>query len=209
VLHLPLTREQVKNRPDIDTAKPVSRQHEVEHLGYYGYPCYGGGAGHWGGGMYPNLMLPDEGGLGPAGATGSEKQTAYARAESERRREDDPHLRSCRAVLHYRVNAADGDIGHVEGMLFDDQTWAIRYLVVKTSWWLGHRVTVAPQWIQGISWGRSEVLVKMTRQAIKDAPGYEPGVPLDRMEEELLHEHYGFPPYWTDHAVRDLEISRI
>lgn len=210
VLHVLLTREQVKNSPDIDTAKPVSRQHEVEYFGYYGYPYYWAGAGYWGDGMYPNLMLPDEGGFGSAGATRSEEQTACARAESERSRRDDPHLRSCRAVLHYHVHAADGDIGHVEGMLVDDQTWAIRYLVVNTSnWWLGHRVIVAPQWIQGVSWSRSEVLVKMTRQAIKDAPGYEPEVPLDRMQEELLHEHYGHPAYWADHVVRDLEISRI
>ena len=66
VLHVLLTREQVKNSPDIDAAKPVSRQHEVEHFGYYGYPYYWGGAGYWGGGMYPNLMLPDEGGFGSA-----------------------------------------------------------------------------------------------------------------------------------------------
>src|SRR5262245_19478058 len=38
-----LTRDQVKNSPDIDTHKPVSRQHETAFMDYYGYPYYWGG----------------------------------------------------------------------------------------------------------------------------------------------------------------------
>jgi len=48
LLPVSITKDQVKNSPDIDTRKPVSRQHETEHLGYYGYPFYWGGAGLWG-----------------------------------------------------------------------------------------------------------------------------------------------------------------
>src|SRR5262245_49358623 len=35
-----LTKEQVLNSPDIDTQKPVSRQHETAFADYYGYPYY-------------------------------------------------------------------------------------------------------------------------------------------------------------------------
>jgi hypothetical protein len=35
-----LTRKQVENSPNIDTNRPVSRQHEAEYFGYYGYPYY-------------------------------------------------------------------------------------------------------------------------------------------------------------------------
>ena len=38
ILPVSITKEQVKQSPDIDTDKPVSRQNEVEYLGYYGYP---------------------------------------------------------------------------------------------------------------------------------------------------------------------------
>ena len=48
-----LTQQQVKDSPNIDTDKPVSRQHETEYLGYYGYPTYWGGAYLWGVGAYP------------------------------------------------------------------------------------------------------------------------------------------------------------
>jgi hypothetical protein len=38
IIDVSLTREQVRNSPDIDTHRPVLRQHEREYLGYYGYP---------------------------------------------------------------------------------------------------------------------------------------------------------------------------
>ena len=37
-----VTQKQVKKGPNVDTSKPVSRQHEVEQFGYYGHPCYWG-----------------------------------------------------------------------------------------------------------------------------------------------------------------------
>jgi hypothetical protein len=37
-LDVALTRKQVEHSPNIDTHRPVSRQHEAEYLGYYGYP---------------------------------------------------------------------------------------------------------------------------------------------------------------------------
>jgi len=53
-------------------------------------------------------------------------------------------VRSCTAVTGYPIHATDGEIGYVSGFLIDDQTWAIRCLVVDTSnWWIGHKVLVA------------------------------------------------------------------
>ena len=117
-----LTREQVKSSPDIDTNKPVSRQHEMDYAGYYGYPYYWGGDGMWGGGAYPHMMLPVYEGAGtPAGQR--------AKAEDD----GDPHLRSLSEIEGYHLHATDGDVGHVESMLIDDKSWAVRYLIINTS----------------------------------------------------------------------------
>jgi hypothetical protein len=87
---------------------------------------------------------------------------------------DDCHLRSSNAVIGYHIKATDGDIGHLEDLLVDDNTWAIRYLIVNTSnWWGGKRVLVAPQWIDNVSWSEAKVSVDLTRQAIKDAPPHD------------------------------------
>jgi uncharacterized protein YrrD len=199
VLPVSITKEQVKNSPDIDTDKPVSRQHEMRHLGYYGYPYYWGGAGLWGGGAYPGMMLTGYGGVSAVPYDADPKaQEVYARADEARHRDDDLHLRSCKAVMNYHIEASDGDIGHVQGLLVDEQTWAIRYMIVNTSnWWLGHQVLIAPQWIKSVSWPEATVLIDLTRQAVKDAPPYDSTAQLNRTQETDIHEHYGRPGYWV------------
>jgi len=209
VLPVSLTKEQVKNSPDIDTEKPVSRQHEVRYFRYFGYPYYWGGAGLWGGGIYPNTMMPGYAGfVSTPHAQQSEAEKADAQAESTRHEDDDPHLRSCNAVMSYHIEATDGDIGHVEGLLVDEETWAIRYLIVNTSnWWLGHQVLIAPQWIQDVIWPDATVSVDLTRQAVKDAPPYDSAAHLDRKQEMNIHEHYGRPGYWAAEGKREATIS--
>jgi len=207
-----ISQEEVRKSPDIDTDKPVSRQHEMIFSGYYGYPYYWGGAGYWGGGMYPSLMMPGDGGLGSSYSYVSpgEGQRELAQRDSARHEQEDPHLRSCSAVVGYHIHASDGEIGHVAGMLIDEETWAVRYLVVDTSnWWLGHQVLIAPQWIEAVNWFDETVAVSMRRQAVKDAPTYDPQAALNRGEEDRLYRHYGQTDYWTDHPVRDDEISRV
>jgi len=119
---------------------------------------------------------------------------------------EDCHLRSSKVVTGYHVHATDGDIGHVDDLLVDDRTWAIRYIIVDTSnWWGGHHVLVAPQWIEAVRWADARVFVKLTRQAVKDAPPYDSAAQLDRQQEQAIYEHYGHPGYWTAQAIRDAD----
>jgi len=192
-----LTRERVRLSPDVDTHKPVSRQHEVENYGYYGYPFYWGGTGMWGNATLPALMLAAHGGDESAGLTAGQRRFVEERAAFHRQRGDDPHLRSCRAISGYHLHASDGEIGHVEGFVVDDESWAIRYLVVNTSdWWLGHQVLIAPQWIADISWIDATVSVQVTRQAVRGAPRYDGKALPDRAQEQGLYEHYGRAESW-------------
>jgi len=173
---LAISKEQVRNSPNIDTRKPVSRQHEISYLGYYGYPYYWGGSGVWGQFAYPGML-----GGSAYGMSNSEYRRVRASAErtateaEERRlRDEDPHLRSCNAIVRYHVHATDGDIGHVDGFLIDEDTWAIRSLIVNTSnWWLGHQVLISPNLIGEVSWPYEKVTTSLSRQAIKDAPTYD------------------------------------
>lgn len=198
VLPVSITKLQVRNSPDIDTEQPVSRQHEVRYLGYYGYPYYWGGSDLWGMGDYPGQMLTGLGfATGPEG-TNRNPDAALARASAQQRQEEDPHLRSGKAVVKYHIHATDGEIGHVQGMLVDERSWAIRYLIVNTSnWWLGHLVLIAPQWIESVSWLKASVSVGMTRAAVQAAPLFVSAAALDRAQEESLYAHYDRPGYWS------------
>lgn len=197
-LPVSLTRAQVEGSPDIDTQKPVSRQHEAYYSSYYGYPYYWGSEGLWGLGTYPGILPPD------GDATETEKEEA--KAASWPQQPPDAHLRSSSELKGYHLHASDGDIGHVDDMLVEDRTWAIRYLVVNTSkWWGGHRVLVSPQWVDAVSWADSNVTVGLTRTAVQKAPEYDPDVPFDRRQEQAIFEHYGRPPYWTPLAPKEME----
>lgn len=195
-----LTQTQVRNGPDIDTDKPVSRQHEMGYLGYYGYPNYWGGGGLWGAGMYPDML---QGGRDLAIANyGNERERRIpghsTRKVSETRREDNPHLQSANSVMRYYVHASDGDIGHLAGILVEEETWAIRYMIVDTSnWCLGHEVLIAPEWIEDVYWADSKLMIALTREAIKGAPAFDSKVPITREQETLLHAFHGHTGYWA------------
>ena len=193
-LSVSLTKARVEGSPDIDTRKPVSRQHEADYFEYYGYPYYWGGAALWGMGAYPGSLTAER----------RLEEELKTRRTSASKTSDDCHLRSSKVVIGYHIHAKDGDIGHVQDLLVDDHTWAIRYMIVDTSnWWGGHHVLVAPQWIEAVSWPDAKVSVDLTRRAVKDAPPYDSAAQLDRQQEQAIYEHYGHPGYWTSQAIRD------
>jgi len=198
-LSVSITRQQLKDSPDIDTDKPISRQHESGYLGYYGYPYYWGGGGFWGAGSFPSLLLnvSEHGMAGSDGLNHIERLQVMRETGSEPG--DDVHLRTCAAVTGYRIEATDGHLGHVKGFVLEEETWAIRYLIVSTSeWWIGHDVLVAVEWIDKVSWLESSVTVGLTRQAVKDSPAYDGARTLDREHEASVFKHYKKKGYWSD-----------
>jgi hypothetical protein len=190
-LDVRLTKKQVERSPEIDTHEPVSRRHEAAYLGYYGYPYYWGGPYLWGPAFYPaGLAIPET--------------AAVASMEDQILRESpDSRLRSSASVTGYDIEAADGEIGHVKGFIFDDDSWAIRYVEVATrNWWPGKKVLVSPAWIERVSWDDSRVYTGLTRAAIQSGPEYVESQAITREYEHQLYLHYGLPPYWlrkTEH----------
>ena len=64
-------------------------------------------------------------------------------AQSIQRESTGAHLRSNEVVTGYRIEALDGEIGHVAGFVVDEEVWAIRYIVVATrNWWPRKKVLV-------------------------------------------------------------------
>lgn len=191
-----ITTEQVRHSPEIDTNKPVSRQHETLFLSHYRYPRYWESAGALTVGPSPTVQPPDsqfgwsDEHLSRAIAA-REHHTEYGVPDSEE------HLRSYNAVRDYSIRASDGDIGQIDGILFADDDWIIRYLIVRTGhWWQGHQILIAAQWINEVSWLDSLFKVPLSRQTLMDAPAYNPADPLDRSQEIELFEYFGRAGYW-------------
>lgn len=109
----------------------------------------------------------------------------------------DPHLRSFREVEGYSIAAEDGEVGHVEDLMVDDEEWTIRYMVVDTGGWLsGRKVLVSPTWLRELSASDQEAVVDLTRAQIEASPEYETEGPIYRAYEAELHEEYGRSGYW-------------
>ena len=195
-LDVALTKKQVENSPDIDTNKPVSRQHEATYLGYYGYASYWGGPYLWGAGPSPSALAMRT------------TRPVEPMADRISRESMDSHLRSTRGVTGYHVDATDGEIGHVDGFVMDDEAWAIRYIEVATrNWWPGKKVLVSPAWVERVSWPESKVHVGLSREAIKSGPEYVESMPITREYENRLYSHYGRPPYWLHEAEHKSSFS--
>jgi hypothetical protein len=198
-LDVALTMKQVENAPSIDTHKPVSRQQEAAYLSYYGYPYYWEGPYLWGSEYHPmGLVTP---------------LTPFPKVDADRIRRagNDSHLRSTDFVTGYHIEAKDGEIGHVDRFIIDEEAWAIRYLEVATqNWWPGKKVLLSPAWVERVSWEKSLVYVALSRESIKNAPEYTDEMPITRDFENSLYLHYGRPPYWLNEVSKEpaLALSR-
>jgi hypothetical protein len=195
-LDVALTKKQVEDSPNINTHQPVSRQHEAEYNLYYGYPYYWGGAFLWGPARYP------------AGLVNPTTASMKGIAGKIERESTDSHLRSTEGITGYYVEATDGEIGHVDGFVIDNEAWAIRYIEVATRNWLpGKKVLVSPAWIERVSWPESKVYAGLSREAIKSCPEYLLAKPLTREYENRLYAHYGRPPYWVHEVEHQTSLS--
>lgn len=150
-LHFKLHRKQIEASPAIDSQRPVSRQYEVEYYQHYGWPVYWDGGALWGIGGSPVVMTPSR-----------------DQMEARLHHRDDKHLRSAKAVIGYAIHTTDGEIGHVSGFMFDEETWAIRAMAVETGhWYAGKKILIPTNRIERISYEESSVFVGLTKADIQ------------------------------------------
>ena len=106
-------------------------------------------------------------------------------------------LRSLKELYGDKLGASDGEIGRIIDVYFDDQNWAIRYLVADTGTWLsGRKVLIAPRSLASLAASGQVVRVDLTRKQIENSPSIDMHKPLSRQYEEEYHKHYDWPGYW-------------
>jgi sporulation protein YlmC with PRC-barrel domain len=177
-----LNRMQIKDSPDIDTDKSVSRQMETNVYDHYGWTPYWGSGFYVGGGGYIN------GAMGaPYFEPGRRDKTGLP-AEQDA---GDAHLRSAAAVTGYHIHASDGDIGHVQDFLMEDADWSLRYLLVETTnWWAGKTVLISPQSVRKIEWSDRLVRINVDREKVKGSPIYGGPAKVDRAYTRSFNNYY-------------------
>jgi len=127
-------------------------------------------------------------------------------------------LRSLKDLETYRIQAADGEVGGVKDLLFDDREWRVRYLVASAGEWLsGRKVLLATAAFGTPDWDTRRFVVPATKEQIRNSPGLDTDPPVTRQHELDLHRHYKWLPYWStaptkgfdDRAPRDPNLRSV
>jgi hypothetical protein len=80
-------------------------------------------------------------------------------------------LRSLKELERTTVNASDGDVGSIANFLFDDDRWAVRYVVVETGTSFEQKsVLVSPISFRNIDWATRIIQLWLTRRELGNAP---------------------------------------
>jgi hypothetical protein len=120
-------------------------------------------------------------------------------------------LQSLKKLYRDKLGALDGEIGHINDFYFDDQNWAVRYLVADTGSWLpGRQVLLSPH-----AFGNSlrevgkDLVVNLTRKQIEGSPSIDTHKPVSRQYEEEYYRYYGWPYYWQGDGLWGMSGSPI
>jgi len=117
-------------------------------------------------------------------------------------------LRRIREITDVAIHATDGDIGSIQEVYFDDRSWAVRYLVVKTGWLLGRLVLVAPVAVAGIDEVNRTMRIDLTKEQIEQSPPIDAAKPISREYEIAYYRHFRWAPYWEPGPIPHLRSSR-
>jgi predicted lipase len=71
----------------------------------------------------------------------------------------------------YTIHAADGDIGTLRTLYFDEEEWGVENVVVDTGTWItGKHVLVSPEVLGQPDPNRKHLPVSLSQEEIKDCP---------------------------------------
>ncbi len=114
-------------------------------------------------------------------------------------------MRSVQSLTGYSILASDGEIGKVHDMYFDDQTWEIRYVIIRTGTWISrHQVLLSPVVFTKTQWKEMGIETLLSREQVEKSPDIETDKPVSRQNEILLHSYYGWPYYWQGATPTDI-----
>ncbi len=97
-------------------------------------------------------------------------------------------------LWHLTAHATDGEVGKVTDVLFDDDYWTVRYLVVNTGGLFNRQeVLIPPRAVRSIDIDGHRLLLDLNKEKVAAAPPTSSDKPISKQEEVELYGHYGFP----------------
>jgi sporulation protein YlmC with PRC-barrel domain len=193
-LPVDLTREQVKESPDVSNALPISKKQQIALHTHY----------HWR--PYWTPVTPISPTTVPNATSIAKNEMRHQNKEREvieRLFQQESTLRSAKEVIGYTTNGEDGELGQIDDIILDIESWKLVYFVLDTSSWLikGKKTLIAIPWIDWISYKDREVQLDLSQNIIEDSPPYDPETPINRTYEEVLYDYHGRPYVWAEKSL--------
>lgn len=190
VFPVELNREDIRESPPVSADEPVSRQ-KGQRMLFHGSRE-----------LHPHVVRSQLD--GPASwvvPVGAIPETELATSADKASKHGDIHLRSADEVLGYGVGAGEGkrieDIGTVDDLILDPETWVLRYAVIDTGQiFPGTKKILAMPWVSQIDYDTRQVHVDVSRDAVKNSPEFDPSSVMDRSYEEAVYQYYQRRRYW-------------
>jgi sporulation protein YlmC with PRC-barrel domain len=111
-------------------------------------------------------------------------------------------FKSVKEMQGYELGAQDGKIGRCADFLFDDNNWAIRYIVGDTRKWLpGRKVLISPISIGTVEESTQTLSIGLTKDQIKDSPPLESNVPISLQYEIIFNQYHDWGNYWEGSMI--------
>ncbi|CAA9478150.1 MAG: hypothetical protein AVDCRST_MAG05-1100 [uncultured Rubrobacteraceae bacterium] len=106
-------------------------------------------------------------------------------------------LRETKRLEGCLVRAEDGPAGRVVEVLFDDEVWAVRYLVVDTGGRLpGERILMLPGFIEGVNEAMpASIKVGLSREQVWESPPVVADRPVSARQEADYYAYLASAPY--------------
>lgn len=84
-------------------------------------------------------------------------------------------------IYRMSLEGTDGRVGTLYDLLFDEQSWKVRHLVVSTDrWFRGRQIVLDPEVIERADWRERHLQVRMTREQSRQSPNASTALPVAR-----------------------------
>lgn len=109
---------------------------------------------------------------------------------------------SAKELERFQIAARDGLLGTVYDIFFDERAWLARYFAISTGPWLNRRhVLLAAPRLRISETATRSLSTDATQKQVRESPSADLEQPLTRQQEHAMHDHYGWPYYWSLAAV--------
>ena len=173
-----LSKDQIKNCPELTEHKPVSREYETKLYDHYDLEYY-----------WPVAYSAPLG----TSATLTPPNPVHLNLDIIKDDDIESNLRSFNEVKGYHLECLDKKKGHLKNFIIDDESWQIAYMVVDIGHWYtrSKKVMLSAEWMHTINYIDQTIHVDLNSETLENAPEFDPSQPVNVKYEQQIFDYYG------------------